>query len=143
MTIDEYLNRCRDLRKRAERLRNKYYDLQAAATSPGISFNSDGATRAKDPHGRENLLATMIDAGQDMKLAELDYIEYRQYLFNQLIKLPNRDESEALIMRYVEERAIEDICKAWTASRRNVFRYLRSGKDNLREKLQNSGLEIE
>ena len=142
MTIEEYLNRCRDLRKRAEKKKRKYEDLRSAASSTAVAFDRNGGGKIKDPRGRENVLAAMVDAGQEAELAELDYIDCRHNLFMQLIRLPSR-ESEALIMFYVEEHDIVDICKALSTGRRNVFRYLRTGKDRLREQLQGSGLDIE
>lgn len=143
MTIEEYLNRCRDLRKRAEKKKRKYEDLRSAASSTAVAFDRNGGGKIKDPRGRENVLAAMVDAGQEAELAELDYIDCRHNLFMQLIRLPNRDESEVLIMRYVEEQDIVDICKALSTGRRNVFRYLRTGKDRLRDQLQGSGLDVE
>lgn len=142
MTIEEYLNRCRDLRKRAEKKKRKYEDLRSAASSTAVAFDRNSGGKIKDPRGRENVLAAMVDAGQEAQLAELDYIDCRHNLFMQLIRLPSR-ESEALIMCYVEEHDIVDICKALSTGRRNVFRYLRTGKDRLREQLQGSGLDIE
>ena len=137
------------MRLYAESLKNRYYELKDAATSPGSALNNSGSAPTRDPNRRERLLASMIDAGQEAVLAELEYLEYRQFIFSEIIKLGS-NEASALIGRYINEAPADEICKAWAPynnnkplSRRMYYRYIGAGKDNLREILKNDGAEIE
>ena len=147
MTIDDYLKRCKILRRRANGLQEKYKQLQDKATSPAAFQPGTPQNRQNANNNRENLYIKMIEAGEAAQLATLDYIEARQNLFGQLIQLPI-DEATTLILYYIEELNVREICETWKPynngepiARRTFYRYMNSGKDHLKVILAAQGIK--
>lgn len=150
MTIEEYLNRCRDLRRRSDRLKRKYDEAKEAAIYHGLSVKIGGPAPSRNFRDYDKGLVKMVDAEQRYKEALLDYVECRQDVFACLIDMEDILEADVLIKRYVHEMPIDLLCESISPynygkplSRTHFFRVLKKGKQHLREMLQRSGLEIE
>lgn len=142
MTVNDYLNHVHALRLRAEHLRQKYEEKKSAATSTGSGLMIGGPAPVKGRNTHEKKIIAMLDAAEAYKLAALDYLEARQDLFAALMELENIDEAGVLVDRFINELPINEICEKY-GSRSQVFRYIRAGKEHLREILRRSGVDIE
>lgn len=142
MTVTEYLNHVRALRLRAEHLRRRYEEKKSAATSTGSGLMIGGPAPVKGRNTHEKKIIAMLDAAEAYKIAALDYLEARQNLFTEIMTLENMDEAGVMVDRFINELPINEICEKY-GSRSQVFRYIRAGKEHLREILKRSGANIE
>lgn len=148
MTAKNYLEKCKLLRMIADESRERYERLAEIAKSSGHA-PMDGATTQFQPDRNEVKMIRMTEAGSEAVEAELDYLEYRAWLFDLLIKIPGC-EGIALIERYINERIIKDMCNIkWcvigskSRTTRQIQIYLRNGQEMFRELLISEGIDVE
>lgn len=147
MTIDEYLHICRNKRIYADNLRDKYLTLETKATSPARPNLETPGSRTRS--GRDSLYLKLIEAKEKTDLALLDYVKARQDLFDKINQLPT-DPGTALYIRYILELKDNEALEAWNfyscgkeICRKTYYRYLKTGKELLKEILNRNGVIIE
>lgn len=142
MTSDYYLDRCRLLRIRADKLNERYKELESIATSPGhASF--DGASNILRADKNEQKVLTMTEAREKKLKAEFKYWKYRAWLFDLLIDIPS-NAGTVLIKRYINEMEIKDIRKELGTKHKpksggQYFWYLAEGKKQFEDMLISVG----
>lgn len=148
MTATDYLKKCKVLRMIADELEDDYQRLEAIATSPSHA-PIDGLTGQFHAGSHEMKMIRMTEAGSEALAAELDYWKYRDWLFDLLIEVPGK-EAIALIEKYINEKAMKEICDAkssvfgaWITTTRQTWDYVHRGRELFRELLISKGIEVE
>lgn len=150
MTINEYLDRCKALRTKADWAKDRYKELASISTSPGSSLNTDGLPGAHDVHKREKILTALAQWRETWVNAEYDYLLFRAELFNQICEIKSLPDLEVMFSRYVRGMTIEQVCEYMAKvncgtpmSRTCVHRHIKSGKRQLLEILRDQGVDID
>lgn len=110
MTAREYLDRYRDAKRRADRLRREYEREHELIDSVRSTLGGDGM-----PHGSgvskpvEDRAIRLADKAAEWKIAELDAIQERQRVFDLIRAIPGV-EGDVLFERYVELHRWEEVC---------------------------------
>lgn len=145
MGVGEYLSNVSKLNHIAKEKWFDYESLRAAATSPGTLDYRRRPGRGTKAKSREDLIIRMLKAKEEYAQAKFKYIEARQEVFLNLIKLPI-NEASVLIYRYIKELPFNKIPAEWEKDynekivTRSVYRYIRSGKDHLAQILSQEGI---
>lgn len=102
---------CFNLHKKQQRYNDEMNEYTSAAS-------------AKDVAGSSNPETAVIN------------VDSREYIMNQILKLPFT-ESQVIILKYYQNMKIDEIAKLMDISKSSVKRYLSSGKSRLEKILQN------
>lgn len=150
MTIDEYLNRAKQLKIRTENAEVKLKEVESRAINPRSSLNlGDGIpASSRNVNGTESRLIEYIDAGKEYAAASNDYKTFREQLKQ---TTANMVHWQAQIIEqiyiynvffgYDDFDGVGEILK--TTDRRRIREKLNEAKQILTDQLRAQGVEIE
>lgn len=103
--------------KRAAHLFEQYRKLKDRALSPKSTANFT-EIKTKNNGEQDTLYIKIITAWENWQIAQLDYIEARQELFDIILQMENPDESDILYFRFIEGMKHHEIVEIWPEEHR-------------------------
>lgn len=149
MTIDEYLNQLRKLRRREKRTYQKMQNQYDRATSLQSSFNFGMPRNRSNENRTETRLLDLADTQREWREANAAYIGFREQLQSDIYNLLYWEGlliEQVYIFNLINESE-DDLNGAAeilnTNNRGTIIRKLNEAKAHLRQILIDRGVEIE